>query len=51
MISLAIWLALPQSRFAMASSFAREKFLWLDQVRRDPEPTPLAFMLAYVSAR
>jgi hypothetical protein len=26
----------------MASSFAREKFLWLDQVRRDPELTPLA---------
>ena len=34
----------------MASSFAREKFLWLDQVRRDPELTPLAFMLAYVLA-
>ena len=34
----------------MASSFAREKFLWLDQVRRDPELTPFAFMLAYVLA-
>ena len=34
----------------MASSLAREKFLWLDQVRRDPELTPLAFMLAYVLA-
>ncbi len=34
----------------MASSFAHEKFLWLDQVRRDPELTPLAFMLAYVLA-
>ena len=34
----------------MASSFAREKFLWLDQVRRDPDLTPLAFMLAYVLA-
>lgn len=34
----------------MASSFAREKFLWLDQVRRDPELTPLAFLLAYVLA-
>jgi hypothetical protein len=32
----------------MASSFAREKFLWLNQVRADPELTPLAFMLAYV---
>jgi Helix-turn-helix domain len=29
-------------------SFAREKFLWLEQVRADPELTPLAFMLAYV---
>jgi hypothetical protein len=34
----------------MASSFAREKFLWLNQVRSDPELTPLAFMLAYVLA-
>jgi hypothetical protein len=34
----------------MASSVAREKFLWLDQVHRDPELTPLAFMLAYVLA-
>ena len=34
----------------MASFFAREKFLWLNQVRRDPELTPLAFMLAYVLA-
>jgi hypothetical protein len=34
----------------MASSFAREKFLWLNQVRADPELTPLAFMLAYVLA-
>ncbi len=34
----------------MASSFAREKFVWLDQVRSDPELTPLAFMLAYVLA-
>jgi hypothetical protein len=32
----------------MASSFTREKFLWLNQVRADPELTPLAFMLAYV---
>lgn len=31
-------------------AFAREKFLWLDQVRADPELTPLAFMLAYVLA-
>jgi len=35
---------------AARSSFAREKFLWLDQVRADPELTPLAFMLAYVIA-
>ena len=34
----------------MASSFAREKFVWLNQVRSDPELTPLAFMLAYVLA-
>ena len=33
-----------------AVSFAREKFIWLDQVRADPELTPLAFMLAYVIA-
>ena len=33
-----------------ATSFAREKFVWLDQVRADPELTPLAFMLAYVIA-
>jgi hypothetical protein len=33
-----------------AVSFAREKFVWLDQVRADPELTPLAFMLAYVIA-
>lgn len=32
------------------SSFAREKFVWLDQVRADPELTPLAFMLAYARA-
>ena len=32
------------------SSFAREKFVWLDQVRADSELTPLAFMLAYVLA-
>jgi hypothetical protein len=32
----------------MASSFAREKFVWLNQVRADPDLTPLAFMLAYV---
>ena len=31
-------------------SFVREKFVWLDQVRADPELTPLAFMLAYVLA-
>lgn len=31
-------------------SFVRDKFLWLDQVRADPELTPLAFMLAYVIA-
>ena len=31
-------------------SFVREKFVWLDQVRADPELTPLAFMLAYVIA-
>ncbi|MGA3064262.1 MAG: helix-turn-helix domain-containing protein [Methylocystis sp.] len=31
-------------------SFAREKFVRLDQVRADPELTPLAFMLAYVIA-
>jgi len=29
-------------------SFVREKFLWLEQVRADPELTPLAFLLAYV---
>ena len=34
----------------MASSFASEKFVWLNQVRSDPELTPLAFMLAYVLA-
>lgn len=34
----------------MASFFAREKFLWLNQVRRDQELTSLAFMLAYVLA-
>ena len=33
-----------------AVSFVREKFIWLDQVRADPELTPLAFMLAYVIA-
>jgi len=33
-----------------AVSFAREKFVRLDQVRADPELTPLAFMLAYVIA-
>jgi hypothetical protein len=32
------------------NSFAREKFLWLDQVRADAQLTPLAFMLAYVLA-
>ncbi len=32
------------------TSFAREKFIWLDQVRADPELTPLAFLLAYVIA-
>jgi len=32
------------------ASFAREKFLWLDQVCADPELTPLAFKLAYVLA-
>ena len=32
------------------SSLAREKFVWLDQVRADAELTPLAFMLAYVLA-
>ena len=30
--------------------YVREKFVWLDQVRADPELTPLAFMLAYVIA-
>lgn len=33
-----------------ASKFHRAKFLWLEQVRADPELTPLAFMLAYVLA-
>jgi hypothetical protein len=32
----------------MASSFTREKFVWLNQVRADADLTPLAFMLAYV---
>jgi hypothetical protein len=32
------------------ASFARDKFVWLDQVRADPALTPLAFMLAYVLA-
>jgi len=32
------------------NSFARNKFVWLDQVRADPELTPLVFMLAYVLA-
>lgn len=32
------------------SKFHRDKFLWLEQVRADPELTPLAFMLAYVLA-
>ena len=32
------------------SSFRREKFLWLEQVRADPALTQLAFMLAYVLA-
>lgn len=31
-------------------SFARDKFVWLDQVRADPALTPLAFMIAYVLA-
>ena len=30
--------------------FRSEKFVWLNQVRADPELTPLAFMLAYVLA-
>ncbi len=34
----------------MASSFARDKFAWLNQVRADPDLTPLAFMLAYILA-
>ncbi|MBM3652094.1 MAG: helix-turn-helix domain-containing protein [Alphaproteobacteria bacterium] len=33
-----------------AVSFHREKFRWLDQLRADPELTPLAFLLAYVLA-
>jgi hypothetical protein len=32
------------------SSVVQAKFIWLDQVRADPELTPLAFMLAYVLA-
>ena len=44
----------PSSRDDVASdrtaSFARAKFLWLDQVCADPELTPLAFKLAYVLA-
>jgi hypothetical protein len=31
-------------------AFFREKFVWLEQVRADPELTPLAFMLAYILA-
>lgn len=31
-------------------SSVREKFVWLDQARVDPELTPLAFMLAYALA-
>ncbi len=34
----------------MAGSFARDKFVWLNQVRADSGLTPLAFMLAYVLA-
>lgn len=33
-----------------AGKFHRDKFLWLDQVRADPELTPLAFLIAYVLA-
>ncbi|HMK89040.1 MAG TPA: hypothetical protein VK446_05325, partial [Methylocystis sp.] len=43
----------PDDRNASAgrtASFARAKFLWLDQVSADSELTPLAFMLAYVLA-
>jgi len=49
-ISLVAPSALPLPSAVMASSFAREKFVWLNQVRSDPELTPLAFMLAYVLA-
>ena len=38
----------PEATTGRRGSFAREKFLWLEQVRADPELTPLAFMLAYV---
>ncbi len=31
-------------------SFVRDKFVWLDQARADPELTALAFMLAYMLA-
>jgi Helix-turn-helix domain len=31
-------------------AFAREKFIWLGQVRADPELTPLAFLVAYTLA-
>jgi hypothetical protein len=49
-ISLAAPSALPLPGAVMASSFAGEKFVSLNQVRSDPELTPLAFMLAYVLA-
>ena len=40
----------PQLNAVMASSFVRDKFAWLHQVRVDPDLTPLAFVLAYVLA-
>jgi len=49
-ISLAGSSAPPQLNAVMASSFVRDKFTWLRQVRVDPDLTPLAFMLAYVLA-
>jgi hypothetical protein len=49
-ISLAGSSAPSQLNAVMASSFVRDKFTWLHQVRVDPDLTPLAFMQAYVLA-
>jgi len=38
---------LPDVAVSPQKAFAREKILWLDQVRADTELTPLAFLAAY----